>query len=90
MLGLSLSFFKKFKNNLTGVISFCFIVFIALISTFAYVIAPDSSQYANQMHLSIHSKPPGFETLMLVEPNQYKKRQSFFNRFLASTKASPL
>ena len=47
-------------------------------STFAYIIAPDSSQYANQMHLSIHSKPPGFETLMLVEPNQYKKKAVFF------------
>ena len=86
MLGLSISFSKKFKNNLTGIISFCFIVFIALTSTFAYIIAPDSSQYANQMHLSIHSKPPGFETLMLVEPNQYKKRQSFFNRFFFGDK----
>ena len=38
------------------------------------------------MHLSIHSKPPGFETLMLVEPNQYKKRQSFFNRFFFGDK----
>ena len=57
-----------------------------MISTFAYVIAPDSSQYANQMHLSIHSKPPGFETLMLVEPNQYKKRQSFFDRFFFGDK----
>ena len=81
MLGLTLSFFKKFNNNLTVAISFCFIVFIAFTSTFAYIIAPDSSQYANQMHLSIHSKPPGFETLMLVEPNLYKKSQSFFNRF---------
>lgn len=86
MLGLSISFFKKFKNNLTGIISFCFIVFIAMTSTFAYIIAPDSSQYANQMHLSIHSKPPGFETLMLVEPNQYKKKQSFFNRYFFGDK----
>ena len=86
MLGLTLSFFKKFNNNLTVAISFCFIVFIAFTSTFAYIIAPDSSQYANQMHLSIHSKPPGFETLMLVEPNLYKKSQSFFNRFFFGDK----
>jgi peptide/nickel transport system permease protein len=32
---------------------------------FAYVLAPDKSENANQMHLSIHSKPPGFQVDML-------------------------
>jgi len=37
---------------------------------FAYVFAPDSSENANQMHLSIHSKSPGFEVQMLSIPLQ--------------------
>lgn len=81
MSELSSSFLKKFKNNFIGLISLSIIILAVITTIFAYVIAPDSSQYSNQMHLSIQSKPPGFETLMLVEPNQYKKSQSFFNRF---------
>ena len=32
-------------------------------------IALDNSPNANQMHLSINSKPPGFKTLVLILPN---------------------
>jgi peptide/nickel transport system permease protein len=49
----------KFKKNFWGVFSFAFIVILVLVSIFAYVLAPDNSENANQMHLSIHSKPPG-------------------------------
>jgi len=34
---------------------------MVLMAIFAYQIAPDSTSNANQMHLSIHSKPPGFK-----------------------------
>ncbi len=56
---------QKFKKNFWGVSSFWFITILILLSVFAYVIAPDKSTNANQMHLSIHSKPPGFDVLML-------------------------
>lgn len=59
---------QRFKNQRTGVISLLFIFFICLVSVFAYVIAPDNSENANQMHLSIHSKPPGFECILLKKP----------------------
>ena len=52
---------QKFKKNFWGVFSFYFIVLVGFISIFAYVLAPDNSQYANQMHLAIHSKKPGFK-----------------------------
>ena len=39
---------------------------LVLVAIFAYQIAPDSTSNANQMHLSIHSKPPGFKVDMLV------------------------
>lgn len=40
----------------------------AFLAIFAYVLAPDNSENANQMHLSIHSEPPGFSVLMLSIP----------------------
>jgi peptide/nickel transport system permease protein len=57
----------KFKR-IFGVFSFAFIVILVLVSIFAYVLAPDNSENANQMHLSIHSKPPGFNVNMLSIP----------------------
>lgn len=70
---------QKFKRDFWGVFSFCFIVFVGFISVFAYVIAPDNSQYANQMHLSIHSKKPGFKVQMLVKPENNIIEQGFFD-----------
>lgn len=67
---------QKFKRNFWGVFSLCFIILVGLISVFAYVMAPDNSKYANQMHLSIHSKKPGFEVQMLTIPSQLKSGQS--------------
>ena len=36
------------------------------------MISPDDSQNANNMSLSIHSKPPLFKTMILKIPNQSK------------------
>ncbi|GAA3578536.1 ABC transporter permease [Snuella lapsa] len=71
---------QKFKKNFWGVFSFCFIVLVGLVAIFAYVISPDNSRYANQMHLTIHSKPPGFKVSMLVMPSQLNVKQSGFNK----------
>ncbi|MDD7886560.1 ABC transporter permease [Flavivirga sp. 57AJ16] len=71
---------QKFKKNFWGVFSFCFIVFVGLIAVFAYVFAPDNSQSANQMHLSIHSKKPGFKVDMLTIPSQLETSQSWVNK----------
>jgi len=71
---------QKFKKNFWGVFSFWVIVVIGLISIFAYVIAPDNSQNANQMHLSIHSKKPGFKVQMLTIPSKTENQQSLFSK----------
>lgn len=60
---------QKFKNNFWGVFSFCFLGVCALVAIFAYALAPDDSRNANQMHLSIHSKSPGFEVAILTVPS---------------------
>jgi len=78
--GLTTLALQKFKRSFWGVFSFWFIILMAFISVFAYVLAPDDSQFANQMHVSIHSKQPGFKVQMLVIPNALKTDQNFFNR----------
>jgi peptide/nickel transport system permease protein len=72
----------KFKKNFWGVFSFAFIVILVLVSIFAYVLAPDNSENANQMHLSIHSKPPGFNVNMLSIPLEERQEKTLSNYFL--------
>ncbi|WP_010520375.1 ABC transporter permease [Aquimarina agarivorans] len=80
---------QKFKTNFWSVLSLGLIIFCGLIALFAYVLAPDNSQNANQMHLSIHSKPPGFKVKMLSVPNEISKEQSLISKFLVGDKNSP-
>lgn len=77
---------QKFKKNLWGVFSFWFVIFVGFISVFAYVLAPDDSQNANQMHLSIHSKKPGFAVQILTLPSKLKNDQSLFNKIFFGTR----
>lgn len=71
----------KFTKNLWSVFSFILIVIFGILAIFAYILAPDSSQNANQMHLSIHSKPPGFSCKIIEIPNPKTNKQSFFNQY---------
>ncbi|WBX77194.1 ABC transporter permease [Tenacibaculum ovolyticum] len=80
---------QKFKRSKTGMLSFLFIVFCGLIAVFCYTIAPDNSNSANQMHLEIHSKSPGFSVMMLSIPSQSKKEQSWFSIFMNGKQNSP-
>ena len=77
---------QKFKKNFWGVFSFFFIIFVGLISVFAYVFAPDNTQYANQMHLAIHSKKPGFKVTMLTIPSQIKVKQGIMDKIFFGKK----
>ncbi|WP_299432729.1 ABC transporter permease [uncultured Aquimarina sp.] len=77
---------QKFKRNFWGVLSFWFIVICALVAVLAYLLAPDNSKNANQMHLSIHSKGPGFSVKMLTIPSDAVSDQSYFNKVFFGTK----
>ncbi len=70
---------KKFKKKRSGLFSFWYIVLCGIIAIFAYLFAPDDSSNANQMHLEIHSKKPGFTVQMLVIPSQEVSKRSFFS-----------
>ena len=69
---------QKFKKNFWGVLSFMIILFYALIAVFAYVLAPDDTKYANQMHISIHSQSPGF-TVNLLSIGTEKEESQFWD-----------
>ncbi|WP_299190041.1 ABC transporter permease [uncultured Aquimarina sp.] len=77
---------QRFKKNFWGVLSFWFILICGLIAILAYVLAPDSSKNANQMHLSIHSKGPGFSVKMLTIPSGGVSDQSYFSEMFFGTK----
>ena len=77
--------FFNINKNLSGIISLIFIILVGFIALFGYVLAPDNSKNANQMHLSIHSKSPGFEVDMFVIPNKVEN-QSLIDRFLNGNK----
>ena len=77
---------QKFKKNFWGVFSFYFIVLVGVVSVFAYAFAPDNSANANQMHLAIHSKKPGFKVQMLTIPSQIEADQSFFDKLFFGKK----
>ncbi|WP_396601930.1 ABC transporter permease [Algibacter sp. R77976] len=77
---------QKFKKNFWGVFSFCFIVLVGIISVFAYLFAPDDSQYANQMHLAIHSEKPGFSVTMVTIPSKIITEQSGFDKLFFGNK----
>ncbi len=77
---------QKFKRNFWGVLSLGYIIICGIIAIFAYAFAPDNSQNANQMHLSIHSKSPGFTTQILTLPSESKSKQSYFDKLFFGTK----
>lgn len=83
---LSYKAVQKFKQSTTGLLSFTYICICGLIAIFCYVLSPDSSSNANQMHLEIHSKKPGFKAMMLEIP--IDQNQSLFS-FLLDGQESP-
>jgi len=79
---------NRFKENRSGLLSFWYIIICAFVAVFAYVLAPDNTKNANQMHLEIHSKPPGFSVLMLEIPSKIKNKQSFIDKWFFGKKGN--
>jgi len=78
---------QKFKKNIWGVFSFVFLILCVLLAVFAYALAPDDSQNANQMHVSIHSKNPGFSVKMLTVPSEVEEQNPFSTFFFGRKNA---
>jgi peptide/nickel transport system permease protein len=69
----------KFKKNF-GAFQFCVYRDLSL-GFYLLMFSPDNSENANQMHLSIHSKPPGFNVNMLSIPLE-ERQEKMSNYFL--------
>lgn len=78
---------QKFNRNFWSVLSLIIIILFGIIALLAYAFAPDNSQNANQMHLSIHSKSPGFKVQILRVPNTNTstKKQSIYKKLLSGS-----
>ena len=77
---------KKFKKNRSGLFSLYFIILVGITAILAYILAPDNSQNANQMHLEIHSKKPGFKVQILSIPSAQQSNESFIKTLLFGQK----
>lgn len=72
---------KRLFRNLGGVLGLAYICLCVFVALFSYALAGDGSKNANQMHLSIHSQPPGFEVQMLHIPSDRPSVSSFEKLF---------
>lgn len=79
---------RKFKKNFWGVFSLVLLCVAVLVAVFAYGLAPDDSRNANQMHVSIHSKAPGFKVQILTVPSDFVQEQSAISAFFSGRKTS--
>ncbi|WP_375238272.1 ABC transporter permease [Aurantibacter sp.] len=77
---------QKFKKNFWGVFSFVVVAVVGFFALFAYVLAPDNSENANQIQLSIHSKSPGFKVTCIELPSPQKKTQSALSKWFLGNK----
>ena len=66
---------QRFSNNTPGMLSFLYIILCGCVAISCYLISPDNSKNANQMHLEIHSKSPGFTAQILEIP--FSKKDFF-------------
>ena len=71
---------QKFSKNLWGVLSFWYIALCLFVGVFAYFLAPDESENANNMALSIHSKSPGFTVQVLEVSSSSITSQSWLSK----------
>lgn len=76
------SLWHKLLKDPLSLISICLIGLFAFCAVFAYLICPDSTPYANEQHLEIAVKKPGFKVSMLQTPNADTPKVNLFERIL--------
>ena len=71
----------KYLSGFIGIVIIAFTLFVAV---FAYYIAPDSSPFANEMHLELNTLYPGTEVVFIKEKavEQQKQSNGFINRLI--------
>lgn len=81
---LSLIAWQRFRKNRLAFFFFLFIIFAALIAITGYLITPDKSPYANEQHLELGLKKPGFSVKVIeVMKKDFLSDDGFFKTMLS-------
>ena len=80
---------RKFYSNRLSMVAFGFIAFIVLVAMLGYVIAPDSTPGANNQHLELATKKPGFKVDFFLLPRGVNNERGTFLTKLASGRPNP-
>lgn len=79
---------SSLKRNTTAVVSMWGILAAVFIAMAGYLITPDSSPFANEQHLEIAAKKPGFSVQMLkIRNNELPIKQSFIKTLFYGRKS---
>ncbi|MFW5819872.1 MAG: ABC transporter permease subunit [Bacteroidota bacterium] len=74
---------KKFLSNPLTSGSIVFISILFFLSLFSYLIIPDKTENANNQHLELSTRKPGFTVWFLKrKANEIREKKSFIMRFL--------
>jgi len=80
---LSVLAWRKFKKNKQGVWSLAFVVLTIIIAILGYLVTPDSTPSANDQHLELALKKPGFSVTMIpVKKENPPASSSIFTKML--------
>lgn len=82
MNSLSQIAWSKFKKDVLGVTALCAIILAVVVSIFGYHIFPDSTPYANQMHLELSKQSPGFKVDIILLPKDDVDQIGFFKKMI--------
>ncbi len=79
---------KKFKRNRLSFGALCLIIVSILIGILGYLITPDNTPYANDQHLELAAKKPGFNVeMLLVKKNVSVGKQNIFSKMFFGQKS---
>lgn len=79
---LHIALLRLFKNRL-AMVALGFIVLLTILAIFGYTIAPDSTPYANDQHVELAAKKPGFKITFLKQRiNQQIPKVGFLRAML--------
>jgi len=76
--------FQRLLRNRMAAVSLAVISLAVIIAALGYLITPDSTPYANQQHLELSTRPPGFRVMMVkMHKNVLLEKKSFLSKMIS-------
>jgi len=80
---LSLLTWRRFMKDKLAMCSMFIVIFAIIVSILGYLITPDSTPFANEQHVEIAAKKPGFSiTMIKIRKNQPDVQKNLFHKML--------